>query len=92
MITSNVPTARKPHRDWAGYVTERRNPWSGGHTVIVRAEPAGLDPSGGTWITVCDAHSTVCNHRNRSLAYGHMKAPEGWCEECAAIAATKATP
>jgi len=29
-----MPTARKPHSDFAGYVAELRNKFSGGHTVI----------------------------------------------------------
>lgn len=78
----------KPHRDWAGYVTERRNPYSGGHNVMVKAGPSHMDPSGGQWVTICDEHGTVCNHRNRTLAYAHLVGAE-WCEACQQIRAAQ---
>jgi hypothetical protein len=91
MPYTTTPSKRKPHRDWAGYVTERRNPLSGGHNVLVRAGPAQLDPSGGTWVTVCDVHGSLCNHHNRQLAYAHLVSSE-WCEDCMAIRDRRENP
>lgn len=91
MSNGSTPTARKPHRDWAGYVTERRNHLSGGHNVLVKAKAAGLDTDGGSWVTICDVHGTVCNHKNRALAYSHLPLSE-WCEACMAIKKAKGAP
>ena len=90
-----APTARKPHRDFAGYVTERRNPYSGGHTIILDARNGG-DWAGseedGRWIVLCNEHSTLVQTTSRPGAQGAMEAVD-FCEACMAIAAAlKATP
>lgn len=40
-----------------------------------------LDSDGGRWVTTCEDHGTVCNHRTYALAISHLPAVE-WCEEC----------
>lgn len=40
-----------------------------------------FDPEGGRWVTICEEHSTVCNHETRKLAEYHMPVVD-WCEEC----------
>lgn len=76
------PTARKPHRDWAGYVCELRNKYSGGHTVVVRAEEAGLDPNGGKYAVICDKHNTLINTTILQKARSIMRDPTIFCEDC----------
>lgn len=72
---------RKPFNDRAGYVASLRNPTSGGWCVIYKAHEAGLDPSGGNWLTVCEVHGTLCNHTSLKLARASMKSPD-FCEAC----------
>lgn len=84
-----APTTRKPHRDWVGYVTERRNKITGDFTVVVDAtvEPVWLDPDGGRWVTMCNAHGTLCNHTSLRLARAFMVAgSHNWCEPCVELA------
>lgn len=75
-------TARKPHRDWAGYVCELRNKFSGGHTVVVTAAEAGLDQNGGKYVVVCDKHSTLVNTTSVPKARAIMRDPTIFCEAC----------
>lgn len=42
-----------------------------------------FDPDGGRWVTVCEDHGTLVNHRTLALAKAHL--PHAvWCEECQA--------
>lgn len=88
MTAQHLDIAGEPVETWAGYREHRVNKpatRAAGVTryvVIVEAEPAGLDPDGGRWVTVCDAHSNLVNHDTRRLARDHATYPEGWCEEC----------
>jgi hypothetical protein len=76
---------RKPYNDCAGYVASRRNAITGGWLVIYRAEEAGLDPSGGQWVTSCECHGTLCNHSSLPKARDSMKSPD-FCEACQELA------
>lgn len=74
---------RKPHNRDAGYIAERRNPLSGGHTVIYHAEQQGID-AGGRYAVVCDAHGTICGTSSVPKARSLMKSAE-FCEHCMAL-------
>lgn len=84
-------TNRKPHSDWAGYRSERRNPHSGGHTVIVdnkiaqeQGNPwvADYEEEGGRYQVICDAHGTNCFTTSMPKAMDLMKDPTSFCETC----------
>lgn len=49
---------------------------------IYDAEPAGMDPDGGRWQTVCEAHGSIISHQTLSLARYHASAPDEWCACC----------
>lgn len=72
----------------AGLVAQRRCRKTGRLVGLYNAEQAGLDPEGGPWVTVCEEHGILCNHRSLALAYHHMTDPEGWCELCRRAAET----
>ena len=75
------PDMHKP-MGYAGLVQTRRNRIiPGAWLSLYRATPACLDPSGGEWVTVCEAHGTLCNHETRRLAESHLSYAD-WCEEC----------
>jgi len=87
--TAEHPSKRKPHSWWAGYVAERRNKITGDYNVLVEAGPAGLDPAGGRWAMICNAHGTILNHTSQRVlrkfgladGYGSLE----WCDDCRAI-------
>ncbi len=66
----------------AGLRQQRRARSTGTLVGIYEAGPAGLDPDGGPWLTVCETHGTLANHLTLADARGHAPAPEGWCEAC----------
>lgn len=73
-----------PYTQNAGYVTARRNVMIREGWVVLydAADPqAGLDPSGGRWITVCELHGTTCCHTSKKQAIGHLPYVN-WCDEC----------
>lgn len=37
------------------------------------------------WITYCQDHEMLVQHRTRKAAESWIAAPESWCEECSAI-------
>ena len=78
------PSKRKPHNNLAGYRSERRNPYSGGYTVIYDAAEAHLDISGGRWVVSCETHNTLCNTTSLKRAYEMMRDTD-FCEKCMAI-------
>ena len=85
------PTARKPHRDYAGYRCECRNHFSGGHTVILDCTLASQQGvplvedhklEGGRYQVLCDVHSTI-NHCTSMLAARQcMKDATLFCQSC----------
>lgn len=42
-----------------------------------------FDEAGGRWVTLCDEHSTVCNHGSERQARRHLVCAD-WCEACCA--------
>lgn len=49
---------------------------------LYEAEPAGLDPEGGRWATVCEAHGIIVNHETKATARSWLSHPEEWCSGC----------
>lgn len=83
-----VATARKPHRDTAGYVCELRNKLSGDHNIIVDAKNGGDwigNPDDGRWICLCNKHSTCCQFSSLPDARRAMKDATIFCQDCRAI-------
>jgi hypothetical protein len=94
-ITVRLPTARKPHADFAGYRCERRNPLSGGHTVIldcrIAAEQgtplvADYKAEGGRYQVLCNDHSTIIHCTSMPTARMYMKDATYFCDDCRRIA------
>jgi hypothetical protein len=75
------PTARKPHRDWGGYVSERRNPITGDHNVVVLSEGQGIDPGDGRYACICNAHRTIVQG-TLSQMRGAMRDSCLFCDGC----------
>lgn len=50
--------------------------------VVYEAEEAGLDPAGGRWVTVCEAHGFLVNHERLDLSRDFAHEPETWCDRC----------
>jgi hypothetical protein len=83
-------TTPKYIRQRAGFRYACHNPL--GHTpiledgvpfvVVYEAEEAGLDPAGGRWVTVCEAHGFLVNHERLALARDFACEPEAWCDRC----------
>lgn len=91
-------STRKPHNDLAGYVSERRNRYTGGHTILLDcklAEEQGLPlvedyrAEGGRYQVVCNDHCTILHTTLRDVAYGAMREPTGFCEFCRTLSAGK---
>lgn len=74
----------KVQRPYAGERERRRARATGSVVVLLDTHDpeCDLDPEGGRWATLCDDHSTICNHPTRRVARHHMPRPDGWCEEC----------
>jgi hypothetical protein len=91
----SMSTARKPHQDFAGYVAELRNKYSGGHTVISdckRAAEEGNAPvwsyeqEGGRYQVLCNEHGHLIYCANLPVARECMKDPTTFCMVCRCIA------
>lgn|SRR3990167_6027012 len=87
-------SARKPHQDFAGYVCELRNKYSGGHTVISdckRAAERGTPlvenyvEEGGRWQALCNEHGHLVYCSNLAVARECMKDPTSFCMVCRSI-------
>lgn len=87
-------TARKPHADFAGYRCERRNPISGGHTIILdcklaEAQGAGIvedyKEEGGRYQVLCNEHGFIVHATSMPEARMCMKDTLLFCDECRAI-------
>ena len=77
-----IVSKRKPYNEYEGYVASRRNPITGGWLVLWDTSKTDqFDSSDGRWVTTCETHHTICNHRNQKIARSHLPTA-GWCEEC----------
>jgi hypothetical protein len=82
MTNKSQPTSvRKPHNHLAGYVAERRNPFTEGYVVIWEAEAAGIDVE-ARWAVTCEAHGTIVGETSVARARLSMKRPDNFCEFC----------
>lgn len=78
-----------PREDpWAGQRECRKNPRTKTWVVLVDVNEAKLDPCSGRWATICDIHSTICNHETQATARFFLAAPEEWCEFCREVIAS----
>lgn len=91
---------RKPHQDFAGYVAELRNPYSGGHTVILdcklaerQGSPLVLDyvEEGGRYQVLCNEHGHIVHSPNLPAARECMKDATVFCMVCRCIAGQAGT-
>ena len=86
---------RKPHNDFAGYVAELRNPYSGGHTIILDCKLAASQGSplvadfaaeGGRYQVLCNEHGHIIYSTNLPAARDCMKDATIFCMVCRCIA------
>ncbi len=68
----------------AGYIAERKT--QAGVAVLYLAESQGIDPEGGKYAAVCEAHGTICNFSSKGEALRHLSSAD-WCEACQELAA-----
>lgn len=76
---------RKPHAHLAGYISERRNPFTGDYNIIFEAAEQGLDDEGGRYAVICNAHGNILNTTNLPAARSAMQSSD-FCEDCMADA------
>lgn len=85
----------KPHRNYAGYKAERRNPFSGGYTIVLdcklaeqRGTPIVEDYvlEGGRYQLLCDEHGHLVYVDSLRVAGLEMRDSTGFCLVCRAIA------
>lgn len=90
-----TPSSRKPHSDFAGYVAELRNKYSGGHTIISDCKRAAnegtplvenYEEEGGRYQVLCNEHSHLIYSTNLPAARECMKDPTIFCMMCRCIA------
>lgn len=86
---------RKPHQNFAGYRAERRNPLSGGHTIILDckwAEDSGVPlvenyaEEGGRYQVLCNAHAYIVHTTSMPSARQVMKDSTAFCDPCRVLA------
>lgn len=82
---------RKPHQDFIGYLAELRNPYSGGHTIILdckraveQGHPLVKDyaKEGGRYQVLCNEHSFIVHCTSLPSARMCMKDSTYFCSEC----------
>jgi len=66
----------------AGCVVQRKSRRTGRLVGLYHADQAGMDLESGAWSTVCEEHSTICNHKTLAHARAHLGDPTMWCELC----------
>src|SRR5689334_3487241 len=88
-------STRKPHQDFAGYIAELRNKYSGGHTVICDCKRAAEEGNpivhdyveeGGRYQVLCNEHGHLIYSANLPAARAMMKDPTIFCMVCRCIA------
>ena len=67
----------------AGCVVQRQLRLTGRLAGVYYAPEAQLDSSDGDWVTICEEHGTICNHKTLTLAMVHLPCAD-WCEACMA--------
>lgn len=86
---------RKPHQDFAGYVAELRNKYSGGHTIISDCKLAEKQSApivedyaaeGGRYQVLCNEHGHLVYCTNLPSARECMKDATTFCLVCRCIA------
>ena len=89
-----LPKKRKPHSDFAGYVSERKNTLTGDHTIILdclQASRQGVPlvedykDEGGRYQILCNKHSTIVHTSIRDTAYACMRDSTEFCDDCRAL-------
>lgn len=93
-VSSGRPTARKPHRDFIGYVCELRNEFSSGHNVILDCKQAEEDghklvenyeEEGGRYQILCNTHGQYAHCKDMPTARKYMKDATYFCLRCREI-------
>jgi len=88
-------SSRKPHQDFAGYIAELRNKYSGGHTIISDCKRAAAEGNalvenyieeGGRYQVLCNEHGHLVYCTNLPVARECMKDPTSFCMVCRCIA------
>ncbi len=69
-------------KNLSGCVEQRKSRANGKLVGLYHAEQAGLDPTDGRWVTVCEEDGALCSHGTIALARAHLCDPAGWCEAC----------
>lgn len=64
-----------------GCIIQKQNRKTGLLYSIYFAEQAGIDPTLGCWVTMCETHGSFGQHNSLGEAERHL--PKGdWCPEC----------
>lgn len=68
-------------RTKTGLIQRRQTKDTGVTVSVYEAAKGGYCTDGGPYVTICEEHSTICNHDTLKLALAHAPYCE-WCEEC----------
>lgn len=75
---------RQKVRETTGRIQRRRSRKHGVMVLVVDAEVAGYCTEAGRYATICEAHSTICNHETLQVALDWAPTCE-WCEDCQGV-------
>lgn len=86
-----MPAKNKPHADFAGFVTEYRNPLSGDWNVVLdckRAEEEGnaivadYEAEGGRYQVLCNKHGSIVHCTAKRHALTAAQDGTNFCDDC----------
>ena len=90
-MSDPLPSPREILLTNFGAVASRKNRRTGTIVTAYRNSEAGFenDPT-LPWSTVCEDHGTLVCHTSRALAESFIAAPDGFCDDCRALVASRA--
>lgn len=79
---SNAKLLEKIRASRAGCLALKRTRSTHKLVGLYRAAEALLDDDDGPYVTVCEEHGGLVNHRTLTLARQWLAHPEDWCPRC----------
>lgn len=73
----------------AGALVSRKVRSTGAVVTLYSSKEANLDEEDGPYHTVCENHSYLVGHKNKTTALGWLSRPEDWCSDCSELMETK---
>lgn len=71
------------YRGYAGCIVIRKVRTTGTEVGLYYAPDADIDTTPGyPWVTLCEEHGYLLEHRTRSIASSYLPYPIEWCDSC----------